>query len=212
MKRITFGAALAMTALGASPALAVNYTLDLTGAVADFQFFEGDSFGLHFEQYYLPLNGLDSSNAFVVEQGDTIFATVTLDASVAVPLSEVRTDLLHFYFGTDFTGSETIVSGTFNFYDGAALVNSFYYASSTNFALAAFAAVFPPFNGAFTFDSYTNEMLIEVLDAPATLDSSVFTYSLVSNAVPEPASWALMIGGFAMVGTALRRHRTTIAA
>ena len=27
-------------------------------------------------------------------------------------------------------------------------------------------------------------------------------------AVPEPASWALMIGGFAMVGTAARRRRT----
>ena len=31
------------------------------------------------------------------------------------------------------------------------------------------------------------------------------------SAVPEPASWALMIGGFAMVGSAMRR-RTAIAA
>ena len=30
--------------------------------------------------------------------------------------------------------------------------------------------------------------------------------------VPEPASWALMIGGFGMVGAALRRRSTTVAA
>ena len=30
--------------------------------------------------------------------------------------------------------------------------------------------------------------------------------------VPEPASWALMIGGFAMTGAALRRRRTLVAA
>jgi hypothetical protein len=34
----------------------------------------------------------------------------------------------------------------------------------------------------------------------------------VGNAVPEPASWALMIGGFGMVGAALRRHRTVATA
>ncbi len=30
-------------------------------------------------------------------------------------------------------------------------------------------------------------------------------------AVPEPASWAMMIGGFALVGAAARRHRTAIS-
>ena len=32
------------------------------------------------------------------------------------------------------------------------------------------------------------------------------------GAVPEPASWALMISGFGMVGTVLRRRRATVAA
>lgn len=31
------------------------------------------------------------------------------------------------------------------------------------------------------------------------------------SAVPEPTTWAMMIGGFAMVGTSLRRRRTTVA-
>jgi hypothetical protein len=32
----------------------------------------------------------------------------------------------------------------------------------------------------------------------------------VNGAVPEPASWAMMIGGFGMVGAAMRRRRTAI--
>jgi hypothetical protein len=40
------------------------------------------------------------------------------------------------------------------------------------------------------------------------------TFKLVSDsaAVPEPASWALMIGGFGMAGASLRRRRTLAAA
>ena len=34
----------------------------------------------------------------------------------------------------------------------------------------------------------------------------------VSGAVPEPASWALMIGGFGMAGAMLRRRRALVAA
>jgi hypothetical protein len=212
MKQLMMGGALALAALGAAPAQAVSYTVDLTGNVADFQPSNFDFFGLHFERYYLPLSGLDASNAITVEQGDSIFATVALDASVTVALSEVRTDLLHFYFGSGFTGGTTAMSGTFNFYDGATLVNSFTYGSSTSYQLAAFAAVFPPLNGAFTFDSYTNDMLIQTLDAPARLNASAFMYDLVSGAVPEPASWAMMVGGFAVIGTALRRGRKALAA
>ena len=35
---------------------------------------------------------------------------------------------------------------------------------------------------------------------------------LAATAVPEPASWALLIGGFGVVGGALRRRRDTVAA
>ena len=39
-----------------------------------------------------------------------------------------------------------------------------------------------------------------------------FALTQVGGAVPEPASWALMIGGFGLAGAALRRRRTTVTA
>lgn len=40
-------------------------------------------------------------------------------------------------------------------------------------------------------------------------DKVGMTFSAVS--VPEPASWALMIGGFALTGSAMRRRKATIS-
>ena len=37
-------------------------------------------------------------------------------------------------------------------------------------------------------------------------------FTLISNPVPEPATWALMIGGFGMAGAALRRRRAAALA
>jgi len=39
-----------------------------------------------------------------------------------------------------------------------------------------------------------------------------FRTGLGAGAVPEPATWALMIGGFAMTGVAMRRRKTLLAA
>jgi hypothetical protein len=38
------------------------------------------------------------------------------------------------------------------------------------------------------------------------------SFNLTSGAVPEPASWALMIGGFGMIGYAARRERIALDA
>ena len=38
-----------------------------------------------------------------------------------------------------------------------------------------------------------------------------FDFAVAGGAVPEPASWALMIGGFGLVGATLRRRRTAAA-
>ncbi|WP_243445868.1 PEPxxWA-CTERM sorting domain-containing protein [Polymorphobacter arshaanensis] len=53
-----------------------------------------------------------------------------------------------------------------------------------------------------------------MIDAGASTDVLTLNYNASSNAVlystgtvPEPASWALMIAGFGMVGAGLRRRR-----
>lgn len=43
----------------------------------------------------------------------------------------------------------------------------------------------------------------------ATITAS---FQLVSNAIPEPATWAMMITGFGLAGVAIRRRRTLVAA
>lgn len=52
----------------------------------------------------------------------------------------------------------------------------------------------------------------------APVDAAIMTYSgngfaiAGSGAVPEPATWALMIGGFGMIGAAMRRRPTAVNA
>ncbi len=198
--------------LGAASAQAATYDLTLSGDVGGFSESEFDFSGLHFHNFSVGLSGLNADNAITVAQGDQIHATVNFNGEYTIPVSQVRTDILHYLFGSSFPDENTGVNGTFNFYDGATLVNTFGYSSTTSGQMSSFAAVFPPSNGAFTFDSFTNNFTISSLGTPATLDASSFTYSLVSDAstpapIPEPAAWALMLAGFGGIGAVLRLAR-----
>lgn len=48
--------------------------------------------------------------------------------------------------------------------------------------------------------------------ASPDLSGETFFSTTISGAVPEPASWALMIGGFGLAGAVLRRRRAAVAA
>ncbi|WP_294533013.1 PEP-CTERM sorting domain-containing protein [uncultured Rhodoblastus sp.] len=210
------GTLLASSALAicAGKAQATNYTLNLSGDPANFTQYSIPAFGYIFDVHYLTLTGLDPDNAITVSQGDTIDSTVTLTSAYTIPQSVVRTDILQYLTGSAFPLDGTGVDGTFIFYLGGTAVNTFSYSSSTSGQLASFAAVFPPNNGAFTFDSFTNDFTINTLPNPATLDGSAFAYALVSNAVPEPSTWAMMLAGFAGLGfVGYRRNKAaTLAA
>jgi hypothetical protein len=71
--------------------------------------------------------------------------------------------------------------------------------------------------------TYGDLMQLETANDEITFSGNTLTYSFVSRAdsgdflrvitaVPEPASWAMLVGGFAMVGLAARRRKRTIAA
>ena len=43
-------------------------------------------------------------------------------------------------------------------------------------------------------------------------DSTAINFTVTATAIPEPASWALLVAGFGLVGTAVRRRRVIAAA
>lgn len=204
---LTMAALAAVTA--SMPAEATVFTLDLTGNPANFTDGTAEFDGKHFHIFSLELGGLNADNPITVSNGDQINSTITLASAYTIPASVLRTDLLQYLTGTGFPAGNTAVSGVFNFFNGAALVGTYNYYSTTDGLLSAFAAVFPPGNGAFTFTSLTNALTIDTLGSSATIDRSAFSYALVSpgGTVPEPAAWALLIAGFGLVGTAARRRR-----
>ncbi len=55
------------------------------------------------------------------------------------------------------------------------------------------------------FDNY----LSDTVNSDAFLDNVSVT-AVSSGAVPEPATWAMMIGGFALVGASLRSRKTAV--
>ena len=209
MRIKTSGLALAVVLAATAPSIsqAAVFNIALTGTAGGFSHSQTDFSGLHFEQFSQALDSPDFG--FTVSQGDTVNTTVTFDGLVTIPASMVRTDLVQYLSGSSFPGVNTQVTGTYNFFNGASLVETFSFTSSTFGGLASFSAVFPPGNHAFTFDSFTDNFDVTTLSAPGTIDRSSFTYSLVSAlpGIPEPATWALMISGFGLAGMALRRRR-----
>jgi len=63
--------------------------------------------GTRFDQWPLALNGLDSSNAITVAQGDTVTATITLDRSFTIPASVDTAWIQLSMYGTNFPAVDT---------------------------------------------------------------------------------------------------------
>jgi PEP-CTERM motif len=85
-------------------------------------------------------------------------------------------------------------NSTFNIYSGATLIDSAVFLTSTS-----------PVN----FYGYTGSSFDRIqIIAPGNNALEVGTVQFSANAVPEPASWALMIAGFGLVGAAARRRQS----
>jgi hypothetical protein len=167
------------------------------------------------------------------------FLVTSLFATVAAPASAALITK-HFQFTANFTpesGSpiETISGEVKLTFDNAATT----FASTTNFSLTGLNI--PVSNAPnFSYNASTNNLIIGTLSSPysagvrRTHNDFGFFYNVATDsilslsftnstgasflsrdvtvqAVPEPASWAMMIGGFALAGAAMRRRRATIS-
>ena len=96
----------------------------------------------------------------------------------------------------------------FTFSDNAFVVTSgaVTYADAVYFGEPSQALYMSAFGGGFYPELSNPEY-----EQDATLRSGVVTFSTYS-ATPEPASWALMIGGFGLTGAALSRRRRVTSA
>ena len=210
MRLITILASAALIA-GAGPVAAAVHILNLTGGLAGASTFAFTIGKTHYDQFYLNLAGLDPSNAFTAALGDSFNATVTLDGLLTVPASKTFTAFGLFLTGSSFPPINTSVTGTTAFFAGLAPVRSGEATTTTSGQLVNSVVYGSPFNTAFTFDSLTSTFAVDGLASPVTLDRSFISYTLASTAVPEPAGWALLVAGFAVVGIASRRQRRAAA-
>lgn len=107
--------------------------------------------------------------------------------------------------------------------------------SSTNVHSAAYANSYNPLAkstnylgdvGSSTAQSYevkvlAGNSLLLLFNTNGSTNSTNYSYSVeafsdvnggeVFGAVPEPATWAMMIGGFALIGSQMRRRRTVVS-
>ena len=194
--------------LWAGSAQATIHNLVLFGTVANGNFSSQDFGPTHYDQWVLSLDDLLQNLSITVELGDTINATVTLDQLFMVPGSVDVTVFGLSLGGAGFPGGNTATNGSFDFFDGMTLVKTGSSSTGTSGQIAAGVAFFSPNNGAFSFDAFATRFTITELSGPATLEYASIDYALLSPiAVPEPATWAMMIIGFGGVGALMRRNR-----
>ncbi|WP_337187970.1 PEPxxWA-CTERM sorting domain-containing protein [Phenylobacterium sp.] len=201
--------------LGAGAAYADTYDLDLTGVVAS------GSHGAAGDIQFYTLDLLaDDFSPFELQVGDVFNLTVTLDELLGVPASAIT------FFGVDVVTSGQfgfppddgmISSGSVTLLDGS-LAGGVYGSACSN-CLAGTLLLAP--GPAFDVSQFLVNITVENLTPFDPDDSSPFVaygfqlrYQVSSNgpgpgpgAIPEPATWAMMICGFGMAGAVLRRRR-----
>ncbi len=162
-------------------------------------------------------NGLQTSNFGSQGDGNSLAVFSDADGNFLKGTFSGTTTSLALDFGNDdpnFTNPGDLA--TLTLFNGASLVStvtvvlnrddimnqtiSYSGSAFDNFSFAYTDAAGSPFTGG----GGVNTGLIEIVDN--------ITYGAVGGTIPEPASWAMMIAGFGLVGGALRRRATLVAA
>ena len=200
-------AAAALLALMPTGALAKTVTLDLTGTVANAT--TNGPFTVGGRTYIQGSLVLDGMIPFDLEAGDIINASILLDAPYIIPPSGEQL----FAFSLFNTGADN-GQPTSNFADltfsnsvGPTGLPSNMLAGACSNCLATITA--GP-GTPFSFDSLIVRMTVgQITPNLFTINGASVNYQLSSAiaAVPEPATWAMLILGFGTIGALMRRRR-----
>ena len=183
---------------GLTPAMADVLTFDdLTGT----KFFLADYNGFQFGDNNLATNAWfytdQDANGYTAKSGSEFIATdfqlydPTLEQAT-MPISRAAAFV---FDGAYFSGQESI---SYELYSQGSLV----------FTSAATPIGFTPEFVASGYSGAVDQVVVVGKQGYYGLDD--FTYHNISAAVPEPATWAMMIAGVGVAGAALRRQRNVI--
>ncbi len=193
--------------ISATPAAAVTVTLNLTGIVADTTTNNFTFGGYQFQSGTLLLTGF---TPFTLDAGDVIDATVTLDGAFVVPAS-IATPSYAQFLGFNLEGpTSPVFASTTGSLLLSGLVGDLPNPTPAGCGNCTSFLGGRAFGDAFSFTGLTGGGSIDTLDAPRLIDSISISYQVnpgVAPAVPEPATWALLLGGFGLTGVAARRRR-----
>ncbi len=182
MKIIASAAALAVALAVTSPANAVDLRFTLTGTYVD-----GTTLNTSFIIDESPV--VDPANA-----GDGVYFFLTNIAYAGAPSG---------FAAIQFFNDDPLIAG-----GGILIVDNDDFSTLFDATDGKQYYENSEFNPHFLVGTYTN-----LIGLGNSLDSGNFTLTIapVGGAVPEPASWAMMIGGFALAGAAMRRTRKSVS-
>ncbi len=105
------------------------------------------------------------------------------------------------------------VAGIYNGNAETASTIAFGRGAASQFQILGTSAGFAQFGGDVVFGGTVENPIFTpgTYNFPGFFSSGTLTISALGGAVPEPASWALMIGGFALAGGTLRRRNAAVS-
>lgn len=177
-----------------------------------------------------------AANAAVLVSNTTGSSSSTSYAGQSFTLGGTNADSFNNITFSFFSGTNAVASGVLSIFSAAVSANPTATATATANLVGRSTGIF---NGAYVFDSsvtlvgntqyfayanvsqtltYSSANVLaggnrySTTSASSNYSSSTGSdYKFLLSAVPEPASWAMMLGGFALIGGTLRRRRAGIS-